>query len=42
MIDLTMTERLPGTRPPVELIVFALSMLAVVALAVAPHRVGLF
>ncbi len=42
MSEITLTERLPGTRPPFELVVFVASLLAAVALAVAPHRVGLF
>jgi len=42
MSEITLTERLPGTRPPFELIIFIASLLAVVALAAAPHRVGLF
>ena len=41
MSEYTTTQRLPGARPPVELIVFVASLLAVAALLAAPHRVGI-
>jgi hypothetical protein len=31
-----------ASLPPVEFFVFVLSMISVVALALAPHRLGLF